>query len=190
MDNNEIRREILEVLYEFEQDDPGRKVNRGHIKEKLDIDYKQIKSNIRWLEGEGYVKVDWLPQTFLSLITNRGINLIENKEEFNKEFPLINVQNIINSKGIVIDSNNVDIKIDESIDIKATFNSIYEDIEIHDNSDEVEKRILMIEEMLKKDNINTSKINDAVGWLRVNANWTILPLIQIIVSLYGLYLPK
>ena len=64
MDNNEIRRKILEVLYEFEQDDSGRKVNRGHIKEKLDMDYKQIKSNIRWLEGEGYVKVDCSPKLF------------------------------------------------------------------------------------------------------------------------------
>ena len=45
-------------------------------------------------------------------ITSHGIDLIRNKEEFNRIFPPVNISNIHNSKGVVVGFNNVRINID------------------------------------------------------------------------------
>ncbi|HEX3014543.1 MAG TPA: hypothetical protein VHO92_09800, partial [Methanobacterium sp.] len=78
------------------------------------------------------------------------------------------------------------------IRIKNSFNEIYTAIEALnlENKDKIVEKVNIIREELKKDEISTSKIKDSIKWLKKNARWTILPLAQIIITVYGLDLSK
>jgi hypothetical protein len=177
---NQIQRQILEILNEFNDENPGYYLARNYLPDKLKIDDKTLEKNILYLYDEKYVDISrGLGVNFSSVkITGKGINLIENSELSNFTVPS--------------GQNNDEIITSSDLRIKNTFNQIYGAIESlnSENKDEIIEKVNMIREELKKDEINTSKIKNSTKWLKKNARWTILPIVQIIITVYGLDLSK
>ena len=173
---NQIQRQILEILNEFNDENQGYYLARNYLPDKLKIDDKTLEKNILYLYDEKYVDISrGLGVNFSSVkITGKGINLIENLELSNFTVPS--------------GQNNDEIITSSDFRIKNTFNQIYGAIESlnSENKDEIIEKVNMIREELKKDEINTSKIRNSTKWLKRNASWTILPLAQIIITVYGL----
>lgn len=168
MDNKQIQRQILELLNDFNKENPEYYVARYYLIDKLQIDDKKLEKNVLYLYNEKYVDMGKaIGTTFNSVkITSKGIHLIENTVQ--------------DSQNVVIASE------DANNDITESFYQIYQKIESLnlDNKDEIRQKINIIEEELKKDTISKSKIKDSSDWLKTNANWTILPLAQIIIGIW------
>jgi len=167
----QIQRQILELLNEFNDENPEYYAARSYLIDKLKIDDKTLEKNVLDLNKEKYVDISrGLGISFNSVkITSKGIDLIENSE-------LSKVQ----------DSQNVVISAGSSIE--NSFNEIYNTINFLnlENKDKIRQKISIIQEELKKDTISKSKIKKSTKWLKINASWTILPLAQIIMMSYGL----
>ena len=177
---NQIQKQILELLNEFNDQNPGYYLARIYLLDNLKIDDKTLEENIFHLRDEKYVDISsGLGVKFSSVkITGKGINLIENSELTDTTVPA--------------DQNDDEIITSSDLRIKNTFNQIYNAIESlnSENKDEIIEKVNIIREELKKDEINTSKIRDSTKWLKRNAAWTVLPIAQIIVTVYGLDMSK
>lgn len=177
---NQIQKQILELLNEFNDQNPGYYLARSYLLDNLRIDDKTLEENIFHLRDERYVDISsGLGVKFNSVkITGKGINLIENSELPDLTVPA--------------NQNNDEIITSSDLRIKNTFNQIYNTIESlnSQNKEEIIEKVNIIREELKKDEINTSKIRNSTNWLKRNASWTILPLVQIIITVYGLDLSK
>lgn len=180
MDNNEIRRNILKILYETKLENPHGHPDHSFINEKLNITSNLLRFNIKYLEEKGYLKITWFSDGgFLADITSYGIDIAENNSELNQHFPISVTQNIVqSSSGVVINSTDVTINIHEN------FDHIYQQITANnpENPAEVKEMIEKIENELNKENLNKSKIQECFSWLKINASWTIPLLIQIITT--------
>ncbi|MGP8023864.1 MAG: hypothetical protein ACLQG5_06225 [Methanobacterium sp.] len=192
LDDNQIRRKILEILYDYEIENPRDDVESIELNKKLGVGVldKEVEFNINYLENKGFVDVTGRHfEGFEVKITHKGIDLVENNEEFNNLFPQINLtQNIIqNSKGVVINSNHVNMSIDES------FNQIYYKIEERnlENVAIIKEAIKNIEEEFKKDCISKTEIQASISIidsLKGNAYW-IVPMVAQVMTSILLYKP-
>jgi hypothetical protein len=139
---------------------------------------------VNYLGDKGYLEQLRLNgEGFLARITSHGIDLVENNAEFNAKFPSIQVTNINNSKGVVMGSNNVKLDFNESLNITESFNNLYNLIDPSDvNSDVIKEKLKHVESELNKEVINKSVLNSSMEWLKINAQWTIPMLTQIIMT--------
>lgn len=171
---NQIQKQILEILNEFNDESPGYYLVRSYLLDKLKIDDKLLEENVFQLRDEKYVDISSsLGVKFNSVkITGKGINLIEKSGVSNSTYAE-NIDEIVTSS---------------DLRIKNTFNEIYNAIESLnlENKDEIIEKVNIIREELKKEEISTSKIRNSTKWLKRNAGWTVLPLTQIIITVYGL----
>lgn len=190
MNDIDIRRKVLEKLYDIEKKTPGKMIMSGKLINELHIPNEELGFNIRYLHKKGFIDAKEGMGTLYNAIiriNHNGIDLIEDESEFNTKFPL-KITNIQNSNGVVIDSNDVTVDVNNSINIENSFNELYELIKDKDNAEEIMRRIKIIETELKKD--NKSEIKESTSWVQKNANWIIFPLIQTILNVYGLTLPQ
>lgn len=95
------------------------------------------------------------------------------------------INNIYNSKGIIIGSKNFEIDLSRNINIENSFNDLYNQSNMFENAEDIKEKIELIEEELNKDKMDISKINSSILWLKRNANWTIPSLIPIILTFLG-----
>ena len=87
-----LRRRILDKLYTDFRQYPYAQIELREIEQSCDTNTKELNWNIVYLEMCGYVKLgkstDCFPFVACSAsITAEGIDLIENKKEFNNRFP-------------------------------------------------------------------------------------------------------
>jgi hypothetical protein len=90
MANTEIRRRILELLYERFTDHPYNRVTHKEFKEMFDIGLKELHFNIIYLEEKGYVELSKPLEGSIFVgarITPRGVDLVEDEYELNVLFP-------------------------------------------------------------------------------------------------------
>ena len=90
MNNIEIRRKILEMVYERFKEHPYYMVTPKEFKDTLSIDSKELNYNIVYLEEKGYLELQKSldGDIFVAArITTKGIDLIEDENEFNIIFP-------------------------------------------------------------------------------------------------------
>lgn len=182
MNKKEIRRNILEILYEIEEKHPGNYFPGGKLEQKLGLNKNQTTFHINYLEDEGYILTTrGMRGYYAAKISNKGINLVENDEEFTKLFPPVSITqyNIKNSSGFSAGDFNI-----VNINIQDSFNQIYEQIDHENpsNKEEIKAVIHDLEKELQKEFINKSKINKNYNWLKRNANWTIPTITQIIIA--------
>ena len=91
-DHVRLRRCILNRLYEIFKDFPYASVELSQISEECHADAGELNWNIVYLEKCGYVELaksfECLPFIAPSVtITARGIDVVEDKREFNSRFP-------------------------------------------------------------------------------------------------------
>lgn len=92
---NELRRSVLEILYETFSTDPFAYVTGEALSGHYHVERRQLTPVIKFLEEEGYVKTEWfLGGDFITRITSRGVRLIEDQSEFNEKFPPVNSLNV------------------------------------------------------------------------------------------------
>ncbi len=107
MENKEIRKRILEILYAEDEERPASFINRDFLKEKIGIPDNKLDSNVLYLEEKGYIELlKVMGSIFLSAkITSYGKDLVENKEEFNSMFSVTIKQQIIDKSpgGLIIE---------------------------------------------------------------------------------------
>jgi len=185
MDNKEIRRNILEYLYQMDEENPQNLISKEEIISFLGVEGKKIDSNIIYLEEKGYVKLEkYIGALFgHARITSYGKDLVENPEEFNSKFPIHVTQNIVtNSTGTIIGDNNT-----QSLTISDSFNTIYHELEKRnpDKKSEIKKQIKIIENELKKETPNISIIKKASEFLKNNAAWIVPIMGEIAKKFFG-----
>lgn len=81
MDNKNIRRKILEILYEYEQKYPTNGVTDTDLNNKLDIKSEKIDFNINYLIQKGLITSENYLGGYFVRISHNGIDLIENNGE-------------------------------------------------------------------------------------------------------------
>jgi hypothetical protein len=185
MDNNEIRRQILEILYEYEKTHPKTYLDYDKILNKINnVKLEELIFHVNYLEDKGYLEQRRLNgEGFIARINSQGMDIVENTAEFNAEFPSINFTNINNSKGVVVGSNNVKIDFNENLNIKESFSEIYNKIDpMATNSKKIEEQVQLIENELDTKKMDKSVIQSSMKWLSVNASWTIPLLTQIMLA--------
>ena len=78
MDEVEIRREILKIIYELNEITRGYSVDSRDLMEKFDLTSKELYSNVKYLEGDGYLELEeFLGDEFKAKITHQGIKKVE-----------------------------------------------------------------------------------------------------------------
>lgn len=92
---------------------------------------------------------------------------------------------IHHGESIIIGSNSFNLDMSENISIENSFNTLYQQI----SDSDIKKHVKLIQDELKKDEVNSSKIRNSVDWLKKHGPNTIIPIIQIILSLYNLTPP-
>ena len=138
------------------------------------------------LEEKGYLDlVKALGSFFHSAQINfYGIDLVEDPNEFNTEFPIQITQNIIQGNtGVIIGDSNI-----QTITISDSFKPLYEDIERKNpkNKEQIISEIKKLEDELKKETPNKSTITQSLNFLKENASWIIPTLTVIIKAAFGL----
>lgn len=180
MNNSEIRRKILELLYQADEECPGESVERKTLKDKLHIEDNKLDSNMLYMEEKNYVELYKSIDAVFdgAQITAYGKDLVENKEPFNRDFPISITQiSVKNSAGVVIGDGSSAV-----VSMSDSFNDIYQNIEKRNppNKEEIIKVIKEVEEELKKESINKSNIKRLVEFLKTNASWIIPSLHEIL----------
>ncbi|KPJ70488.1 hypothetical protein AMJ52_09905 [candidate division TA06 bacterium DG_78] len=95
MTNSEIRRKILEMLYERFKEHPYYRITPKEFREVLDIDLKKLYYNIIYLEEKGHVELQKPLEGNLFVgarITTKGIDLIEDEYQFNILYPVVQLK--------------------------------------------------------------------------------------------------
>ena len=179
MNNNQIRRKIIEELYKSNEKKPGLTTPHGRLRNEIGIEDNELDRNINYLKDKGYIHLTTAMDYYAAKITDKGIDLIEDNNEFNTKFPLLSI-----NQNIVQNSTNVNIGSNNSINISDSFNQIYQDPNFvkANNKEEIQKIILEIQKELQNDAVSKSKIKDSVDWLRTNAKWTIPTIAQIVTA--------
>lgn len=185
MDNNEIRRKILDILYNNKLNNLEKGFYNTKLQEKFsNIDENIFNFNLNYLKKKRLIwSTTVLGQRYYIVrITTDGIDVVEDNEKLNKFFPIINQTIVSNSPGTVINSNNV------SINIQESFNQIYQEINERNpqNKSEIKSKVDELKQELEKDEINKSKVQECSQWLKGNAKWTISLIIPIILTIFGL----
>jgi hypothetical protein len=90
MSNSEIRRKILQMLYDSFTEHPYNRTTPKEFKETMDIGLKELHFNIIYLEEKGYVELSKPLEGSVFVgarITPRGVDLVEDECEFDVLFP-------------------------------------------------------------------------------------------------------
>ena len=78
MDEVEIRRKILYIIYDLNKITQDYSVDSRDLKEKMDVSTEELISNVKYLEGDGYLELEeFLGNEFKAKITLQGIKKVE-----------------------------------------------------------------------------------------------------------------
>lgn len=115
MDKLEVRRKILEILYERFVEHPYNRTTPKEFKEQLGISLRDLNYNIIYLEDKCLIELQKPLEGSLFVgarITHRGIDLIEDEYEFDIMFPAFKRTsppgNVFTQFNLLIDSIEVD----------------------------------------------------------------------------------
>ena|SRR4030042_4303615 len=97
----EIRRNVIKFLYEFFKEKPFNYMKIGELCSKLGVEEKDLQWNLEYLAQNGYI-VGSMHKVLGSAhyiekvkISSSGIDLIEDPSEFNRTFPDIQINVMI-----------------------------------------------------------------------------------------------
>jgi len=87
-----LRRCILELLYDMFKDVPLAQVELSHIEESCETDAQELNWNMVYLEKCGYIEINKAADCvthvgFTAAITAAGVDLVENRSDFENRFP-------------------------------------------------------------------------------------------------------
>jgi hypothetical protein len=78
MDEVEIRKNILKVVYDLDKISKDYPVDSRDLMEKMDVNSDELFSNAKYLEGDGYLELEiFLGNEFKAKITAAGRSKVE-----------------------------------------------------------------------------------------------------------------
>jgi len=88
-----LRRCILELLYDMFKEVPLAQIELSHIEESCETDARELNWNMVYLEKCGYIEINKAADCvthvgFAATITAAGVDLIENRSDFQNRFPI------------------------------------------------------------------------------------------------------
>jgi len=189
--NDEIRHGILEILYKFAQENPSSIFgNKKAMHEALQISEKRMDFNMLYLEQKVLVK---LFKTLGALwsgaeITAYGIDVIEDKDKYSKQFPFIQttIQEIYGDiYGTVVQA--VGSQVNFNQQVTSAFKQARDMTKAKEDippklREEIEKNLDLLEEELKRKESDAGKIQKMWKWLKRNANWVVPALTQVVLE--------
>lgn len=187
--DKEIRHQILNVLYKLAKKKPLGMLGRKPMQELLKIPEEQMDFNIFYLREKGLVKLlqglgaPW----FTAEITAFGIDVIENRDKYTESFPFIQttIQEIHGDiYGTVVQA------VESKVDIKQQVTSAFQKAhEITDKmniesslKEEIQKQLKLLEEELKKEEVDAGKVQRFWKWLKENASWLVPTLGDVVIE--------
>lgn len=90
--HDDIRREIMEILYKSEREEPSSwGVDRGRMLRALEISESDMDYDMVFLELRSLVRLVHTDSViwFMARITPFGMTVMENKEEYKLQFPFL-----------------------------------------------------------------------------------------------------
>lgn len=123
MTNIEIRRKILEMLYERFKEHPYHRITPKEFKEALNIGLKELNYNIIYLEEKGYVELQKPLEGNIFVgarITTNGIDLVEDEYQFDIIFPIAKAEpaeptDILRKFDILIENTKSSVEINDDL---------------------------------------------------------------------------
>lgn len=185
-----VRMKILQHLYDYEQHSPGTLgINRDDMLVFLGISENQMDFNMLYLEDKALVKL-YKTLGFLwrmASITSYGTDIIENKKDFENQFPFLKVtiQEIKGDVyGQVVQAVDSEVHVTQIVDAFQSARDVTR--KKTDISEESKKEIIdylksLEEEVLNKEP-DAGKIQKIWGWLKRNADWVVPTLTQIVLT--------
>lgn len=165
LSDDQIRLSILELLCKAAKDHPvSSGMGRDEMSEILKIPKNQIEFNMSYLEQKMLVNRSGFmgPPYWLASIIAAGIDVVENKEEYKKEFPFIqaNIQKIYGDiNAPVIQA------VGSKVDFKQINNAFLKAYEITDKrsiesslKEQIQKQLNLLEKELKKEAVDVGKV--------------------------------
>ena len=210
--NDQIRKAVLEALYEDENKNPE-KMGLGSIslKKELKLSDAQMNACISYLTQKGLITVheNWLPTKetdehtvgverigYLLKITALGVDVVERKDQFAKEFPFMhvtieNISGTLQNIGGNVYGNITSVQGDGNIvsisqQIAGAFQQAYDKVKDSDLPSQQKESINtqlkdLEQELHKEDKANVGKIQKISKWLKDNANW-IVPILSDVIK--------
>jgi len=159
MDNNKIRRAILQIFYD-EYQSPGYigLADSFSLMNKLALDTQGkdkafIGSNLRYLFEKGMIEGKQVPDGSgfgYFKITSLGIEAIENPQEYSRTFPFLQI-----IAGDVIGSTVIQ---GGEVNLQQNFTTVYQKMDEWRVDSEIKNSVADIEKEMKEHNPNLSKI--------------------------------
>lgn len=179
-----IRLEILRQYYNLYKSDPDSKYDCAELMNSFGINKSELRGHILYLHDKGLLKGYMSLQGGLNCrITHKGIDALENPEQFLYDIPFLNL--IIHG-----DVTNSTITQAKEIKIINGFNQIYQTIEKSDlaqeNKDELLKDIKDLESEGNKKNPNLGTIKSLLD--KVKKIWP--PIYDLLKPLIEAYMKK
>jgi len=189
--HNEIRQHILEILYKFDEENPGSigGLTRDRMKEVLQIPEKKLDFNVFYLGKKGLIELSkGIGIWFYARISAFGIDVIENKEKYSERFPFIQttIQEIHGPVyGPVIQAVESQVRFNQQV--TTAFQKAREIIATNEEvpptlMEEIRKHLNLLEEEIKSKEPDAGKIQALWKWLKRNANWVVPTLTQVVLE--------
>jgi len=192
MNDDEIRYQILEILYKEAKENPegwqGRSfgLTPKEIMNKLQVPEKDFYFNMDYLDKKGLIKIKKVASGWMDAkITAYGTDVYEHKDKYKDTLPFIqtNIQNI--SANVI---GNVTQAVDSTVIFDQRLSDAFRQARIitenqnitQEQKEETNKRLDSLEEGIKSGEPDVGKIQRLWKWLKENANWVVPAIIQVV----------
>ena len=189
--DDQVRIDILEVLYKHLTDDPTSSgVDRAIIQDTLKISESQMDLNMSYLEEKTLVTLFRIKgsQWTFAKITAEGIDVVENKERHAEKFPFTQattnqIHKDVHENVIQIEQSQVSF----SQQVTNAFNQAYNQVETSKLSKaekgKIEKQLNALEKELQKTRrADLGTIQKLWEWLKRNASWLSPTIAQVVLE--------
>lgn len=185
--DDQVRNLILETLYKAARANPTNKfLERRKMVDALRISERDLDFNIFYLEEKCLIELISAPAKpwIRAKIKALGIDVIEKPADYKQDFPFINVHVQGSTYGdIVIANNNSTVNFKKQMldDFREAYEMIQEKADVtSEQKTEIIERAKLLEEELRKTEIDAGKIQHSWKWLKRNADWLVPTLTQVI----------
>jgi hypothetical protein len=189
--DNEIRRRVLETLYNFAQKETKGSfppLSRQDIQQILEIPNEKLNFNMVYLQQKGLIElhVGYDQYWYGARITAFGIDVVTNKEKYAQRFPFIQAIQEIHAP--------VYAPVIQAVESQVNFQQVTTAFQQARNMtekkedipkalrEEVKKQLNLLEEELNSKEPDVGKIQTSWKWLKRNANWVVPTLTQVVLK--------
>ena len=195
--NYSVRLKILEILYNKATEGTDWAVEREEMKRLLPISENQLDFNMLYLNDKKLANIRKLDpgNWHTTNITGKGIDVIENKQQFARELPFIQVaiQEIggkVYGSAVQAVQSEVVSNLQETNKFEQAYEQVRKALISPDKKEEINANLKALEKELLKEKPNKNKIDAIWEWLKGNADWIVPAIAEIVTKALTSASPK